>query len=323
MTRPNLWLAIALLLAACGKTSAVAEALDGTLTNWYPDGYLAADGSDTATVDATVDAATDAIADADAVADASDATADTLPDLPDAVTADGLADAATADSDTSSDDAADIADVSDVADVPDAADVPDVPDAVDAPDTGPGGICFKGGPPVGDAYVADVPATDPATCPTVPPTSSWFTSVPPPTLDVTPGFLDTDGNFKAYQDNDWVPLIYGMQGSFHVWAGFSVDKIPNATAATLPLDVQIWGDTECVTVASGVMAKVTTVPTATTAYSNVFVGSSGVPTQFYVPAASSYLYCGIWLSLHIRVHDPVSGAWGEGVRTLRLYDSKP
>ena len=197
--------------------------------------------------------------------------------------------------------------------------VPDVPDV----DAGPPGVCFKGAPPTGDAFVADVPPDDPSVCPTVAPTSGWFTDVPPPSLEVTPGYLADTGEFVAYKEDDWVPIIYGMQGSFHVWAGFTVANIPNATAATFPLDVQIWADTTCVMVASGVANKVTTVPTIDGKYSNVFVGSSGVPVQFYVAAASSYMYCGIWVSLHIRVHDPVSNAWGEAVRTLRIYDSKP
>ncbi len=309
-----LMVALTLLAAACGQAAAVPAAIDGTLSNWYPDGYVAED----AAPDAVADVGTaDAVA--DAVADAGDATADTLPDLPDATTPDGLADAATAEVLTDATDAADAADVPDVADVADVADVPDVP----AADTGPAGVCFKGAPPSGDAFVADITATDPTTCPTTAPPATWVAPTPAPTLVVTPGFLGAGDAFVAYKDNDWVPIIYGMQGSFHVWAGFTVDGIPNATAPTLPLDVQIWGETSCVTVASGVAAKVATVPTTSGAYSNVFVGSSGVPTQFYVPAASSYLYCGIWLDLHIRVHDPVSNAWGEAVRTLRIYDSKP
>ena len=317
MTRSSRLLAVlALLLAACGHGVTTAPAQKGTLSNWYADAAAAP----AASADAVADAAPDQ------VADAADATADALPD---AATADALADAATAD--TAADGAADAAEAPDLPDVPEVADIPDVPDVADTadvadvPDAGDSGagICFHGGPPAADAFVADSSPMDPATCPTLTPPASWFATVPAPTLVVTPGFLGADGQFAPYVNDQWAPIVYGMQGSFHVWAGFTVAQVPNATAASVQLDVQIWGDTDCVTVNSGIANVVTAVPTIDGQYSTIFAGSSGIPTQFYVPAASSYLYCGIWLNLHVRVHDPVSGAWGEAVRTLRLYDSKP
>ncbi len=319
MTRSTRLLAVlAVLLTACGHAVPTTPAQTGTLGNWYADAAAAPDASADAIADADADDAAP-----DAVADAADATPDALPDLPDAATADALADAPTAD--VVADDAADAADAPDLQEVADVPDAPDVADVADAPDAGDSsaGICFHGGPPAADAFVADIAPMDPGTCPTLTPPASWFATVPAPSLVVTPGFLGADGLFAPYVNDQWAPIVYGMQGSFHVWAGFTVAQIPNATASTLQLDVQIWGDTGCVTVNSGIANVVTAVPTTDGQYSTIFVGSSGIPTQFYVPAASSYLYCGIWLNLHMRVHDPVSGAWGEAVRTLRLYDSKP
>lgn len=310
-----------LLTSGCSKPVAAPATLDGTLGNWYADATEPDDSAhDAAVADATNDA----------TADASDTVADTQPGLPDAATPDAatpdiaapdtmdaLADAVTADAGDAS-----LPDSPDTAAVVDVADVPDVPDVAPL-DTGPPGVCFKGAPPSGDAFVADILPDDPATCPTTAPPAAWFTTVPAPTLVVTPGTLGADGTFAAYENDAWVPIVYGQQGGFHVWAGFTVGKIANATAPTLALDVQIWADTSCVTVASGVKSKETTVQVGDGQYANVFTGSNGIPTQFYVPAGSAYLYCGLWLNLHIRVHDPVSGAWGEAVRSLRVYDSKP
>lgn len=306
MRRDILWLLGALLLlGACTTPGATHPAAAGTLSTWYPDGYVP--------VDATPDAGTEVAAPdteaADALADADDATPAAAVDAADAATPDAIAGDVTAD----------VADVADAADAPDIADIVDVP----AEDTAPPGVCFKGAPPVGDAFVADIPPGDPDSCPTVTPPATWFTTVPAPTLTVTPGSLAADGTFSAYVNDGWAPINYGTQGGFHVWAGFTVGTLTGATAPTLPFDVQIWADSACTTVASGVASVVTTVQVADGVYSNVFTGSSGIPTQFYLPAASSYLYCGVWVNLHIRVHDPASGGWGEAVRSLRLYDSKP
>jgi hypothetical protein len=292
--------AAVLLISACGSPGAATPEVDATLGNWFADGVALADTAPDA-------AGTDA-----AVADAIAVTPDVALDVADGATTDvQLADVVTADVVI-----ADVADSAAVSDVPDVVDVPDV-------DAGPPGVCFKGAPPSGDAFVADILPDNPSACPTnaLPPT--WFTGdVPAATLIVTPGSLDSTGAFSAYLNDAWVPIIYGPQGSFHIWAGFTISPLA-VTTPTLAVDVQVWADENCVTKASGVASKVTTVQVADGVYSNVFTGSSGIPTQFYVPAASSYLYCGHWVNLHIRVHDPASGTWGETVRSLRIYDSKP
>ena len=335
-------------VAACrgGAETARGDAgeMDGSLTLWTvpaEDGGLAVPDASAVATDVTAWLEVQPIGDA-ALPDAATldaaagdlATADTATALPAAATV-ALATAAGAvDGDAGSPDVPDAVGTADAVAAPDAfadgagdlaADAPkDSAGAeVAAPaDAAAPGVCFKGGPPAPDAFVADVPPPQPASCPAVAPPGGWFTAVPPPTLQVVPGTLGADGSFAAYPNLAWVPLVYGSQGSFHIWAGFQVSGLAKG-AAGIALDVQIWLDDACTLVASGLASKVNAVLGSDGSYSNVYSGSLGVPTQFYVVAAKASLYCGSWVSLHVRVHDPAGGAWGESAVTLRLYDSKP
>lgn len=212
--------------------------------------------------------------------------------------------------------------------VSDAADVTVLTDATAADtgaaqdvDAGPPGVCFKGGPPQGDAFVADVPAPDAAPCPppAVPP--GWFADVPPATLSLTLGTGGSDGNFVPYSNGDWAPMVYGAQGGFHVWAGFKT-VLPGHTEPKVTMEVQIWSESECVKVGNGLGTLVTAVQLADGSYSNVFPTSMGVADAFYLVAALSWQYCGQWVTMHVRAHLPETAVWGESQVTLRLYDTK-
>lgn len=214
--------------------------------------------------------------------------------------------------------------LSDAADVPPLVDTqPDAaPDVAKDVDAGTPGLCFFGAPPAADAFVADMLQPDVQTCTPISPPSTWFPGSPPqPTLPLTLGLANGEGKFEPYIDGGWAPFGYGFQGGIHAWGGFTT-QLPGVVAASVTLDVQVWADSGCSPVASGLGNLVSAVPDGKGGYTNVAPGYSPVMTQFYVPASAASQVCGQWITLHVRVHDPVSGAWGDAQVNVRMYDTK-
>lgn len=254
-------------------------------------GAAPAPDAHTSTVEVSLtepDAAPDESADLAADTSAVDAAPDVAADVPADVSADSLPDAADSDTDAEND---------------------------------AGGVCFKGAPPAADAFVVDLPPPATADCATPFP-ASWFAGpTPAPTLSVIPGYASPPGSFLAYTNLGWAPIFYGNQGGFHLWGGFKVN-LPSGTPSQLKVDVQIWGENACNVAASGLSSLADAEQLTDGSYSNIFSGAMGIPAQFNVPAANSGLYCGQWVVFHIRVHVPTTEIWGEGVVTVRIYDSK-
>lgn len=198
----------------------------------------------------------------------------------------------------------------------DAAALPDTASTTAAP-----GVCFKGAAPTGDVFVADVPRDDSAGCTPPPLPSAWFAEVPAPTLALTLGRGDAAGTFIPYLDGDWAPIFYGPQGGFHLWAGFRT-QLPGKTDASLLMDVQVWSESSCIKVASGLGSVATVLLGSDGNYSNVYTGAYGLADAFFVPASSSRFYCGQWVTLHVRARLRDTGLWGESAVTVRIYDTK-
>ena len=112
-----------------------------------------------------------------------------------------------------------------------------------AKDGWPAGTCFHGAPPVGDAFVAPLPAQP--SCPDVPPDFFDDAAIPPPTLQVEIGQLDEVTHaFTPYAEGGFAPVVHGAQGGIHVWAALRVHD-PDLTTCSRRVSAQIRGYRQC------------------------------------------------------------------------------
>ena len=207
----------------------------------------------------------------------------------------------------------------------------DVEDAGDAAladstedDAGPQ-TCFVNAPPGPDASVADVPQPDFSACTLGPP--SFFKAgetIAKPSLKVELGTHDpTTGAFVPYVDDQWLPMVHGPQGGFHVFLATRV-TLPGVSEAFVKLQGESLGYAGCKPAAIGKQPVMYANPdtTVANAYTTATKTSAGTLVIFPVPSGLSHLYCGIWLELVVRVRQFGSDAWGESNLTVRLYDTQ-
>lgn len=149
--------------------------------------------------------------------------------------------------------------------------------------------------------------------------------LPVPTLQLELGRSATgSGAFVPWEQGEWAPIRYGSNVGFHVTVALRV-ALPGETAAKVKLKVQARGNFECNETAAGA-APVDWLHQDMEwddAYTNADALSGGIWVRFPVSRDLSFRYCGIWLEIYVAVQEPASGAWGEGSRMVRLYDSNP
>ncbi len=193
-------------------------------------------------------------------------------------------------------------------------------------DSGPQ-VCFHGAPPGPNANVADVPQADFTKCKL--PTPSFFGTtcvVPSPTLKVELGTHNpVTGAFVPYVDNQWLPMVHGPQGGFHVYVATRV-TIPWGAGfdPVVKLQAEIQGYAGCKLAAAGkqpvLYAHAEKLKTGV--YTTASTTSAGTLVVFPVSSGLSHLYCGIWLELVLRVRVFGTNKWGQATLTVRTYDMK-
>ncbi len=270
---------------------------------------------DAAAADLPIGGAADGVGTSDLGADASSTPADTAPPADSAtpdLDATGTAGDVTEWMDASADAQAD----SGGAGGDSAGDVADA--AIDA---GPQ-VCFHGGPPAADAWVADVPAPT-AVCSEVAP-PEWFDgqAVPAPTLNLQVGWRDKAGTWHPYNNGDWVPLLTANQGGFHVEL-VPVVMLPGQTAAVQGLQLQSFTLFGCDQIGNAATAMSTFVQTAGPEGEYTLDPAKQVFTIFGTGIGNIDKYCGIWIHVYWRVRVKGTNQWGEAVRLLRTYNSLP
>ena len=187
----------------------------------------------------------------------------------------------------------------------------------------PAGLCFVGASPAADAFVLDVPAPSDCTCAPDPPTFFGSDPIAAPTLSPELGYGDAaTGAFVPYADGDWAPITHGPQGGIHVWAAFRA-AIAGATEPKIKVMTRATSTIGCALAGVNLTTAVLATPDAAVlgTYTNASAVAPGLQVAFPVWGGQSAAYCGQWLELHMQIRDPVSGAWGEVKRTVRLYDT--
>lgn len=176
-------------------------------------------------------------------------------------------------------------------------------------------------------------ASDVVACPTAPTASLPAGASPPdlappaaffpgksciraPTLDVRSGFTPhATGQFQAYVDHGWAPLVTGLQGGLHVPFAFEV-VLPGVDEAKVKLRLHATVLTECGEVSVGppniVAVQATAMYTyrATVDIESRFTGKS---------SADAPLFCGRWVRVALQIQEPTSGAWGQVSHVVQLY----
>lgn len=202
----------------------------------------------------------------------------------------------------------------------------DAPDGSDLAQDAGGQVCFKGAPPGPDAKVAVMAKPDTSACKWPPPKFLGKTQEgAKPTLLLEVGTHDPlTGHFVPYVDGQWLPLVHGSQGGFHVYAAIQV-AIPDETAPVIKLQSEARGFEGCEMVAAGQQPVVyaSPDPTAPGRYTTASKTNPGTRVIFGVTSDEVGLYCGHWFSLVVRARQVGSAAWGERRVTFRSYDTVP
>ena len=183
------------------------------------------------------------------------------------------------------------------------------------------GACFHGAPPSPDAYVADIPEPSSAQCQWTAP-KFFPDKAPAPSLKVEVGTHDpATGAFVPYSDGQWLPMVHGPQGGFHVFAAIRV-QLPGQSAAVVKMQSEAIGWIDCKEVALGQQPVIFVKPDKGGGYTTATLSHAGTLVIFPVQSKDSWQYCGKWIELMVRVKDVVSGAWGQTHLTVRLFDTK-
>jgi hypothetical protein len=138
-----------------------------------------------------------------------------------------------------------------------------------------------------------------------------------PTLQLQMGFTPlATGQFQAYVEHGWAPLVLGSQPGIHVPVSFLV-VLPGVDGAKVKLKIRAFVALDCGEVAVG-PPSIIAVQAATPdfAYKPTidmqvrFINKTHNDTPFF---------CGKWVRVALQVQDVASGAWGQVTRTLQLY----
>tara|TARA_B100001094_G_scaffold321236_1_gene368629 strand:+ start:1146 stop:1925 length:780 start_codon:yes stop_codon:yes gene_type:complete len=183
------------------------------------------------------------------------------------------------------------------------------------------GACFHGAPPSGDVYVADIPQPNTKPCKWSSP--KFFPSDPPAvTLQVDVGTHDPKtGQFVPYVDGQWLPMVHGPQGGFHVFAAIRV-TLPGQSDPIVKLQSEAIGWVDCEPVALGQQPVIFVKPDGGGGYTTATISHAGTLVIFPVQSKDSWQYCGKWVELMVRVKDIAKGTWGQTHLSVRLYDTK-
>ncbi len=143
-----------------------------------------------------------------------------------------------------------------------------------------------------------------------------------PTLSFALGAGDVDsGAFTPYTEGQWAPIVEGVQGGIHVWAGVRV-KLPPGSAPKVTLEVAGHALLDCKPVATELAgtskAIATADPTLPGWWTNARANVPGVPVAFEKNVAAPY--CGQWIELVAEVRVPGTTNWGRSSVVLRLFD---
>lgn len=182
-----------------------------------------------------------------------------------------------------------------------------------------------------DTFVLDAPQPSTATCTWEDPAFFKGAKPPPQFLDFEVGTVDKAGKFIVYADGDWVPMVHGTQGGFHVWAALHL-KVPGTAVAKLKLQVEpiLWDG--CMLAGFGYAPTVYALPQPDGSY---LLGDSEAPgTRVFftgaggqeVKSATSVDFCNRWMDLRVSAREMLPGgqfgAWGKRTVRVRTYDQK-
>lgn len=254
-----------------------------------------------------------------------------------AATADASAAADAAGTDTAADDS--VADAAGSVDTP-VTDAPadaagDVSPAALGPPSCPAGappkLCFTGCEPGPQTAVTPLAKPDPKACPPATPQLVWDGdgTAPPPTMPVELGVSDpVTGVFVPYKDGQWAPIVHGVQGGIHVWAGLRAALPKSTPKPPAKILVEMAGRSllGCQPVAAELSTKMFLFaesgpppgPASAGWWSGASTLAAGVPVAF--SENEPLPYCGKWIELRVEVRLPGTTVWGVGSTWLRLYD---
>ena len=181
--------------------------------------------------------------------------------------------------------------------------------------------------PAADASWGDVPVPDAVGCAHEDPL--FFKGAPPPapTLGVEVGTVNAAGVFVPYQEGDWVPLVHGSQGGFHLWAGLRV-KLPGSTVPKAKLQADMGVFAGCAQVSFGNNPAIYPERHADGSYVLGSAETPGLQMRFSADESGSEAnsavvtkFCNRWYVLRVAVRDVASQKWGAAAVRLRAYDT--
>lgn len=150
----------------------------------------------------------------------------------------------------------------------------------------------------------------------------------PATIPVEVGIVDANGVFQPYQSGDWVPMVHGAQGGFHVWAALRMD-VKGAAGAKIKMQSEtlLWGECDLVGEAPAPVIYPSLVAGTSYVMGNQFMpglqvrfAAAGAATK-QASSSSSGAFCNRWYRLRAAVRDWKSGAWGQTQLWVRTYDT--
>ena len=146
-------------------------------------------------------------------------------------------------------------------------------------------------------------------------------NLPAPTLKVELGHL-VDGAFTPYKEQQFVPLVYGVQGGMHVWLAFRI-TIPTLKTDTASVALHSFGLDACKQVATGPVTSF--YPKAVAGEPGVYVYHSKLNPGLEVRIDGAKpndvgKFCGKWLDLRLQVLRIGTKEWGQGNVLLRTWD---
>ncbi|MSP90365.1 MAG: hypothetical protein EXR79_00940 [Myxococcales bacterium] len=188
-------------------------------------------------------------------------------------------------------------------------------------------VCPGPAKPAADASWGDVAVPDTAGCAKEDPQFFKGTAPPPQSLAIEVGVVNPGGVFVPYQDGDWVPLVHGSQGGFHVWAGLRF-KLPGSAVPKAKLQTDMVVRAGCAQVAYGNNPVIYPELQGDGSYVLGNAATPGLEMRFSADETGSEVnsaivgkFCNRWYELRVAARDMATQKWGTASVRVRAYDT--
>jgi hypothetical protein len=186
-------------------------------------------------------------------------------------------------------------------------------------------VCPIGFEPPSPCTWTGVVAQEPTCTPCAGPSFFKGELPPPATLKVEIGAVGAGDVFHPFGPGQWVPMVHGEQGGFHVWVGFRVriDEL-DEPKGKFQTDVQLYRGCSNQGLSLRPVAYADRRPDGSYVH-----GSAAIPgddVRFTMAGAEvknlwTSDFCNQYYDIHLAVREMKTGRWGESWVRVRTYDT--